>query len=168
MGLVLGIENAKVVATLANRSFTYELPLTNSNGRQIEDYETLTKRVEGVGDDPDNPEIEFIERVKGYRIYWTFSHADFIEGSDVEVFNSILTRHKQGYNLRLTPRSDEEWRYFDVIPDNQTLSLGINSGGYTAMNNSWVFRFVTKRLEPDLKLQVAEEATAGGFILTFN
>jgi len=168
MGLVLGIEHAKVVATLANRVFEYDLPLTNSNGRQIEDYEV--KRITHYTQNLDftDPEETILDVILGYRLSWTFSHSDFIEGSDVEVFNAIMTRHKQGYTLRLVPRSDEEWRYFTVIPDNQTLSLGINSGGYTAMNNSWVFRFITKNLEPDLKLQTAEEATAGGFILTFN
>jgi len=154
MSIVLGIDHARVVVSGTVETII-DLPLTNSNGRQIEDYVPITIRHEVQNLNFSNPQINTLEVVLGYKIGFTFSHSDFIQGSNVEVFNSILKLHKAGATLTLIPRIDQDWRQFEVIPDNQTLSLGINSGGYDAMNNGWVFRFITKNLESDLKLQVA-------------
>lgn len=154
MSLVLGIENARVVCTSGSRTITYDLPLTNLQGRQIEHYDVVKVRHEVQSLDIDNPEITILEKVLGYRISWDFSYSSYIEGADVVKMKNILDRYKQGYKLTLFPRVDELWRYFEVIPDNDTLSLGITSGGYSGGNDSWNFRFITKNLEQDLKLQV--------------
>jgi len=154
MDISLGISNAKIVATLANKLFSYSLPLTNKGGRQIEDYEVKTIRHYVQGLDISDPTETILESVLGYRISWSFSYSDFVKGTDIEIFESILAKHKQGYTLTITPRVDNPARKFVIIPDNQTLALGINSGGYKAGNNSWVFRFITKNLEQSLGLGV--------------
>jgi len=155
MSLVLGIDNARVIATLANRSFTYDLPLTNRDGRQIETYEIKKIRHYTQGLDITTPTETILESILGYRIYWNLSYNSFIDGEDVITMVNILTKHSQGYSLRLYPRIDQDWRHFEVIPDNETLSLGITAGGYDGMNTDWNFKFVTKNLESDLKLVVA-------------
>ena len=166
MSIVLGCSYAKVVATLANRTFTYSLPLTNREGRQIETYEPVGNPRVGIGDDPENYLLTRVNRVKGYWIYWDLSYDSFINGEDVINMYAIMERHRQGYTLTLYPREDQDWRYFTVIPDNQALQLGITAGGYTGFNTNWNFRFVTKNLEQDLKLQVAEEAPTIAYLIT--
>jgi len=154
MSIVLGYEYPTIRATLANRVVSLTLPLTNLNGRQIEDYEVSKIRHYLQGFDILNPVETIVESIKGYRISWTMSHSDFIEGEDVEIFDTILRLHKAGYTLQLTPRADQAWRFFTVIPDNETLSLGVDTGGSQAIfNTDWVFRLITTNLEQDLKLQ---------------
>ena len=155
MSIVLGLDNARVVATLANRTFTYDLPLTNREGKQIETYEI--KRITHITQNLDfsSPEETINDVILGYRISWDLSYNSFIDADDVINMYAIMERHKQGYTLTLYPRIDQDWRYFTVIPDNQALQLGITAGGYTGFNTNWNFRFITKNLEQDLKLQVA-------------
>lgn len=167
MSVVLGSSYARVVAKLANRTFTYNLPLTNLDGRQIEEYEVKKIRHELQNLDITSPEIEYAESILGYRIRWNFSYATFIDGADVQnILGGILTRAKQGYTLTLYPRIDEEWRSFEVKIDSESFALGINRNA--TFNTDLVLRLVTKNLEPDLKIQVAQPDYAGGFILTFN
>lgn len=167
MSVVLGIENARVVATLANRTFTYELPLTNRNGRQIETYEIKKIRHFTQGLDISTPTETILESVLGYRIYWDLSYSTFLDGDDVMNMVAILERYKQGYTLTLYPRADQDWRYFDVIPDNESLSLGISTGGYDGFNTDWNFKFVTRNLEQDLKLQIATEAPEIAYLINY-
>ena len=155
MSIVLGVDNARVIATLANRTFTYDLPLTNRDGRQIETYEI--KRITHFTQNLDftAPEEDILDTILGYRIAWDLSYNTFIDGEDVITMVSIMERHKAGYTLTLIPRIDQPQRRFTVIPDNQTLALGITAGGYDGFNTDWNFRFTTKSLVQSLQLEIA-------------
>lgn len=155
MSIVLGCSYAKVVCQSGARTISYSLPLTNLNGRQIESYEVKRIRHFLQGLDIDNPTEEISERVLGYRIYWDFSYGEYVDGNDIITMNNIMIRHQQGYTITLTPREDQPGRSFVVIPDNESVSLGINAGGYRGAHTDWHFRFVTKNLEQSLKLEIA-------------
>lgn len=160
MSVVIGIENARVVATLANRTFTYELPLTNRNGRQIETYEIKRVRHYVQGLDITDPTEEILEDVTRYRISWDLSYSTFLDAEDVMKLIAIQTRHSQGYTLTLIPRVDQPQRRFTVIPDNDSLSLGISTGGYSGFNTDMNFRFITKSLVNDLQIEIAIDPTS--------
>lgn len=154
MSIVLGCSYAKVKCESEGRLREFSLPLTNLNGKQIETHEVKRIRHYLQGLDIDNPTEQISERVLGYRITWDLSFSEFIDGNDVVKFYDILKLYKAGYTITFIPREDQDWRYFEVIPDNETLSLGITSAGYYGFNDNFVFRFVTKNLEPDLKISV--------------
>lgn len=154
MSLVLGIDNARIIAS-GTGEVIIDLPLTNRDGRQIETY--LPKRITHYTQNLDftNPEEQILDTILGYRITWDLSYSTFLDAEDVVKMVSIMELHKQGYSLTLIPRIDQDWRFFEVIPDNASLSLGISTGGYSGHNTDWNFRFITKNLEQSLKLQVA-------------
>lgn len=160
MSIVLGVGQPIINCQLGNRNFNYTLPLTNNDGRQIEEWEVKKIRHYLQGLDINDPSEEISERILGYRISWTFSYSSFMDGEDVVTLNNIITRHKQGYKLTLTPRDDQPNRKFVVVPDSDTLAIGINAGGYNASNNGLVFRLITKNIEQSLNIEIAVDPDA--------
>lgn len=154
MSIVLGGGTAVVWCVSGSRVIYFNLPYTNLNGRQIETHEPRKISHEVQSLDIDNPEIETKERILGYSITWDFSHVDFIDGADTVNYYQIMQYYKSGYDVYLMPRNDDQDRYFQVIPYNDSLSLGIAKGGVEApFNTDFAFRFRTKKLVQDLKIR---------------
>ena len=78
MSIVLGVGQPIINCQLGNRNFNYTLPLTNNDGRQIEEWEVKKIRHYLQGLDINDPSEEISERILGYRISWTFSYSSFM------------------------------------------------------------------------------------------
>lgn len=155
MSIVLGGTNSRVVCRSGSREVVFDLPLTNLDGRLIETYEEEKIRHYVQSLSIASPSIRIREQFLGYRITWSFSYNSFIDGEDVVKFDKIDWFAHNDYTITLFPRMDEEWRFFDVIPDNESTSLGITKGGRLAQfNTDFNYRFVTPDLVQDRKLKV--------------
>ncbi|MBZ0204239.1 MAG: hypothetical protein K8I03_14585 [Ignavibacteria bacterium] len=132
--------------------FTIDLPLTNSGG-MIETYTVRKITHELINPDLASPEITTAQLILGYQITFTLHYDRFISGEDLYGgVKKILDASKAGWRIVIVPRADAPWREFDVLLANDTLELGINKGGKSAVFHRLpVVIFRTKSLEPDLK-----------------
>ncbi len=132
--------------------FTVSLPLTNSSGL-VESYTLRKVSHELINPDLSAPQITIAQLILGYTITFTLHYDRFISGEDLyEGVKKIMDSAKAGWGIVFVPRADAPWREFDVLLANDTLELGINKGGKTAMFHRLpVLIFKTKSLEADLK-----------------
>jgi len=148
--LINGYKHPRIITVSQGKQFIYELNLTNSKGL-VETYEfkKLEHELISLADFND---IEILQKMQGFRIYWTLNYDEFISGEDMLTLKQILEDALAGNKIILVPRVDFPLRNFEVIVSSSGFELGISKGGEFASHNRLpVIRFVTKKLEPDLK-----------------
>ncbi len=163
MGIINGHKNP--LFKLVKDSSTYsgvELPLTNSAGL-VEDYEIVKIKHDllQTGSNGNN-NVKTVQKILGYRIYWTLYYNEFITGESLLLIKQILEHEKSGGTLMLTPRADHKAREFEVYTSMNNFSLGLRKGGAKAkFHRLPVLQFATVNIEQDLKW--ALELTAGTY-----
>jgi len=165
MGIINGYKNP--VFRLINKTGGYinvELPLTNSGGL-VEDYEIVKIKHDLLQTDSEgNYNIKTVQKILGYRIFWTLHYNEFITGESLLLIQQIIEHEKSGGKIMLIPRLDYEARGFEVYTSMDNFSLGLRRGGAKAkFHRLPVLRFATVNIEPDLKWTLDPAAgTYGG------
>lgn len=133
-----------------NSEFTVNLPLTNRGGGLEEITVFRQIRAEGIGLDPDNPEITQLQRAQGFDLIWNFFYEDWITGEELfNKFYPVLKAWKAGDTMTLTPRIDVD-RSFEVILINETLTMRLNKASQKNKYHKGVlFSFQTKYTQSD-------------------
>ena len=163
MGIINGYKNP--VFKLINKTggyVTVELPLTNSGGL-VEDYETVKIKHDLLQTGADGSyNIKTVQKILGWRIFWTLHYNEFITGESLLLIKQILDHEKSGGTLKLVPRADHIAREFEVYTSMENFSLGLRRGGAKAkFHRLPVLRFATVNIESDLKW--ALDPTAGTY-----
>lgn len=141
------------------------LPLTNLNGGLVETYDVRKIEHELIGLDINNPAIEINQNIMGWFIMFDFSFQDFINGETLMLFKTIIEKAKIGRTIRLFPRSDEMWRFYDVIFKSDNFSIGLRRGGSNVKYHKlFTASFMTKVMQTELNWQLTttQETEYGG------
>ena len=169
MDIILGYQHGRIYRTDTNGNIiTFDFALTNLNGRQIESVEPIGVETTTVNLEinPELAEENIYQVIKGYRVAWTFTYADFASGADLVNFGQLLNGLVVGDVLRLIPRLDFPTRIFNVVIVMNTLNVGVSTGGANAQfNKDFIVQFKTKSLVKDLNWQlVPDPSTVFGVV----
>lgn len=159
MSIIIGYNNPQILMTNSGdaNTTTLSLPLTNLTGRQVEQYEYVGWNGMQVDLSLDRDDVTRTELMDVYGVFitWNLSYSDFIQGTDLINFQSIIEGAFQGDTFQLIPRSDESWRYFDVNLVLNPFAVGIATGGSNApFNKDFTISFKTKNMVKLLKWAV--------------
>lgn len=153
MGIINGYKNP--LFKLVNKTGAYavvELPLTNSGGL-VEDYEIVKIKHDLLQSGTNGSyNVKTVQKILGYRIFWTLYYNEFITGESLMLFKQILDHEKSGGKLLIIPRRDCTAREFEIYTSMNNFSLGLGKGGAKAKYHRLpVLQFAAVNIEPDLK-----------------
>jgi len=145
-----GYKYPRIITVFRGVPTAYDLSLTNSKGL-VETYEIKKLEHELISLDDFN-DIGILQKIQGFRIYWTLNYNDFISAEDLMKLKHVLQDAVMGRQIFIVPRVDFPLRAFEVLVSSSSFELGIHKGGENASYHRLpVIQFVTKNLEPDLK-----------------
>ncbi len=153
MGIINGYKNPLFKLVYKTGAYAFiELPLTNSGGL-VEDYEIVKIKHDLLQSGANGSyNIMTVQKILGYKIYWTLHYNEFITGEALLLVKQILDHEKSGNKLMLIPRSDCKAREFEIYTSMDNFSLGLRKGGAKSkFHRLPVLQFATVNIEPDLK-----------------
>lgn len=148
--VINGYRNPRIITVSGAVNTVYDLSLTNSKGL-VETYEIKKLEHELISLSQFN-EIEILQLIHGFRVYWTLNYDEFISPDDLIKLKYVFEDAMCGKQIIIVPRVDFPLRAFEVLISSSSFSLGIHKGGEdSAYHRLPVIQFVTKNLEHDLK-----------------
>jgi len=148
--IINGYKNPRIITVSNGKQTVFELNLTNSKGLvETYEYKKLEHELISLADFSD---IQIMQKMQGFRIYWTLNYDEFITGDEMLKLKQVFEHALAGSRIILIPRVDFPLRAFEVLVTGSGFDLGISKGGINAEHNRLpVIRFVTKNLEHDIK-----------------
>lgn len=155
MAIINGYSYGQIVITSTGDvpgTQTINLPLTNRGGGLEETTILRGFRKEGIGTDPDAPQIVQVQRAQGFDIIWNFHYEEWITGDDLLAkFLPVLRAWKNGSLMKLVPRVDVPERYYYVKLMNETLTMRVVKASQKCKYHRGVlFTFQTTDMQSDL------------------
>jgi len=148
--LLNGYKYPSIITLFRGVPTTFDLSLTNSRGL-VETYEIKKLEHELISLSDFN-DIGILQKIQGFRIYWTLNYDEYISGEDMMKLKHVFEDALAGRQIFLVPRVDFPLRAFEVLISSSSFELGIHKGAENSLYHRLpVIQFVTKNLEPDLK-----------------